>query len=401
MKHLRQLVLLIIGVSLVLTACAIGAAARTKQRDTPQSKSAPWRIDTQDPISRVKSTPPVFNFFVQKVSAVVNVRPSGNYADIGFITSEPAYGLIEVSTKRFNDFPDITPAGQQPAPAFPRGAVTMSKNDSLDAKRTQHTFRMEGLGPNRTYYLVITTTGADGRTFRYTDSFQTPDSRRVKVVFEKVNFTKKELAAVAEYPQGKLVIVRRQGLQLHGGVNGQWGSPQTGYWRYPRDGSFADIGGILSGGTYHPAGWEAVNIEAMVDRAPDQLQLKLLACDYESRKDRNTGYYGNPTFPADPRPGPNYQPNSDAGYNDLSPQANWSTASGQIDTTMGGSYQAGTGTFELVQTQEAIDGSHGDLIFEVTGRFEVSYAKPPPNLKDIQQAPDAFKQRKRVNPVKP
>ena len=343
MKYLRQLVLLIIGVSFVLTECAMVAAARNRQLNTPQSKSAPRRIDTQDPVSPVKHKSPVFNFFVQKVSAEVNVRPSGNYADIAFTPTEPAYALLEVSAKRFNDFPDITPAGQQPPPAFPRGAVTMSKNDSLDAKQTQHSFRMEGLGPNRTYYYVITTTGADRRTFRYTDTFQTPDSRRVKVVFEKVNFTKKELAAVAEYPQGKWVSVRRQGLQLHGGVNGQWGSPQTGYWRYPRDGSFADIGGILNGGTYHPAGWEAVNIEAMVDRAPDQLQLKLLACDYESRKDRNTGYYGNPTFPADPRPGPNYQPNSDAGYNFLSPQANWSTASGQIDTTMGRLVSGGHG----------------------------------------------------------
>lgn len=331
-----------------------------------------------------------FTFFIQKVSAVPDAHPNGNFADIAFATREPSHALVEVSAKRFADFPDTTPAGQQPAPAFPAGAVTMSRNDSLGAKLTQHAFRMDGLAPNKTFYFVITTSGADGRTFRYWDSFKTPDNRRVKIVFEKINFTRKTLGLSYSYPNGKLTYAHAEALQLIAGVNGQWGAPDVGYWRYPRDGSFANIGGSTVSNVYQPAGWETVNIEAIVENAPDRLALKLLAFDAASTKEHlKGGYYVAATYPNDPRPTLFEGPQTDAGHENS--DAYWSTAVGEIDTTSGGTFQAGSGSFRLIQTEEAINLTNSDnynpefylkyprgLLFEVMGRFEVSYVKPRP-----------------------
>ncbi len=278
------------------------------------------------------------SFFIQKVRATVDVQPSGNYADIQFTTREPVHALVEVSTRRFADFPDTTPAGQQPVAAFPAGSITMSRNDGLGDRQLQHSFRMDGLAPNRTYYFVITTSGANGGTFRYWDSFKTPDNRRVKIVFEKINFTRKKLGFVN---QG--AWTRQEELQLHAGVNGQWGTPSAGYWRYPRDGSFSHIGGSSPEpyDVYQPAGWETLNIEAVVENARDLLELKLLAFDR-----RSTVNVAALVFPADPRPRlvPN-GPQTDAGRERYSPYAYWSTAFGEIDTTSGGTHQAGGGSF--------------------------------------------------------
>lgn len=330
------------------------------------------------PAGSIDAASSPFTFFIQKVSAIPDVQQSGNYADIAFTTREPSHALIEVSTKSFADFPDTTPAGQEPPPAFPAGAVTMSRNDSLGPKQTQHAFRMDGLAPNRTFYYVVTTTGADGRTFRYWDSFKTPDNRRVKIVFEKINFTRKKLGFTS---QNSWTL--QEELQLHAGVNGQWGTPSAGYWRYPRDGSFSGIGGISPEpyNIYQPAGWETVNIEAIVENAPDLLQLKLLA--FDRRSSNNAAAL---VFPADPRPTLYDGPQIDAGVEFSN--AYWSTAIGEVDTTSGGTFQAGSGSFRLVQTQEALDATNSGnppeyylkyprgLIFEVMGRFEVSYVKP-------------------------
>ncbi|BCM94457.1 hypothetical protein IAD21_06364 [Abditibacteriota bacterium] len=320
------------------------------------------------------------------ISALLNsfiknsyVEALGNSADISFDTKEACWAQVEVSKRKINDFPIETPAGQQPVSAFPAGAVTLSVNDSLGPQQTKHTMHFPALAPNTNYSYVITATASDGRKFRDWGTLKTLDNRRVTVVFEKVNFTKKELDSDATYPNGRLVMVKREGLQLHGGINDQWGTVGTGYWRYPRDGSFADIGGLGSYNNYRPAGWETININARIDRAPDHLLLRLLACDRESRRisDPN-GFYTTPTFPTDPRP-KEYpaSPHTDAGYGRYNPYAYWSTASGDIDTTMGGTYQPGTVSFHLYQSQEAISISQSHLLFEVEGHFTVSYLPPP------------------------
>ncbi|MDQ3814418.1 MAG: tachylectin-related carbohydrate-binding protein, partial [Armatimonadota bacterium] len=166
-------------------------ASTTVTAEQPQPKlsglgAVLGKIKIGDAASKNTRTSSPFTFFIQKVNVSVKVQPESTWADIAFTTREPAHGLVEVSTRKSNDFPDTTPAGQQPAPAFPPGAVTMSINDNLGAKGTQHTLRVNGLLPSTTYYFVISATGADGRTFRYWDSFFTATNLTVKVVFEKL-----------------------------------------------------------------------------------------------------------------------------------------------------------------------------------------------------------------------
>ncbi len=127
----------------------------------------------QPPRERIRTAPSPFNFFIQNPKVEVRVLRGMTSAEFAFTTKEPSHGRVEISTRRYGDFPDTTPAGQPFAPPFPPGAVTLSWNDGLGPKSTQHSFRMPELTPNIVYYFVITAAGPDGRTFRYAHNFST------------------------------------------------------------------------------------------------------------------------------------------------------------------------------------------------------------------------------------
>ncbi len=316
----------------------------TSQTYEPRSPIA--RVLPRDAVLKDNARSSPFTFFIQKVSATPDVSARGNYADIAFTTMEPSHAVVEVSTKPSSDFPDTTPAGRQPAPAFPPGTVTMSRNDMLGAKQSAHSFRMDGLGPNRTYYFVVTSTGADGRTYRYGDHFKTFDSRRVKLVFERVHFTYKDLNhGASDAP--------KPGIRADAFTNGLEGVTSTGPWCFPPDPSWAsglwprDIPLADASG---PPNWD-VHIEAVTNSAADQLPIAL-----------QVSYWKDTIF------GPEC----------------WTTAADTLDTTLGGTNQAGAGSFRLPlspkqSTSESLaSGLPGPwgLEFEAFGRYEVSYAKP-------------------------
>jgi len=294
--------------------------------------------------------------FIQNVRAQAGVRESGHYADIAFTTKEPVLALVTVSTTQFTHFPDMTGAGENLMPAFPPDAATLSTNELLGETKTQHSLRQVRLGPDRRYYFVIKATDAQGRIWRKEGSFSTLLGRRVKVVIEKIHIVNNQTA----YPY----LPPLDRLQFSCNANGGWGAPGTGYWRFPRDGTFA----LAAQGS-----WVDVNIEADVEtnpnvgEAPDEMYVGVLACNPECRKEPR-GEFRNRTYPDDPRP---FQKDAGISSGDV-PFPIWTIAKALVDTTMGGTFQPGTRTFKLVQSFDDELAGAG-LKIEATGRIEVSY----------------------------
>ncbi len=317
--------------------------------------------------SKISPITAIANSFIQNVSADSFVAATGNCVRIAFTTREPANCSIEMAARPCNDVADATAAGQRPGPAFPPGAVTITRNDAPGPK-PQHSYRVDGLAPDRTYYYVITAAGADGRTYRYWDTVKTLYSRRVRLVFERVHFTFKSL-----YPSD-LAHGNPNGLQAQAAANDEWGTPYTGYWRYPRDGSWADLN--------VPVDWD-VNIEAVVDRAADQLLLRLLVMDEFCRYPQvvsGNDINPDPVYPADPRPWGG-RPVDYGSFGGTAEEPNWTTATGSLDTTMDGTNRAASGSFRLPLSPNQLPlspvATDLRMRFEVTGRFEVSYVKLP------------------------
>ncbi|RPI20531.1 MAG: hypothetical protein EHM61_26830 [Acidobacteria bacterium] len=214
---------------------------------------------------------------------------------------------------------------------------------------TKRSVRLNRLEPNTSYNYVITASAADGRKYRYFGKFNTLN-RTVKVTLERLSVNS----------------VKRGQLKFFFAVHNDWLRDQEG-WVIQYPGGDGQVVNLFN------QTWADIDVHSVVDAAPGSLHVAVLGVDHhptgQSGVLRSFGeacYTGRVRGEGDPAG--SYFLQSSTGS---SQACTWSTAYDEVDTSANDADRPGVYPFKLRT------GQGGSLMFEVSGRIEVTYSDQP------------------------